>query len=188
MEEGDLLTAARALDSLCRVVAPEISHFCAYIAGSQVHPMDAAQETLLELCRRLPTLRDPTAIRPWLYSIARNKVLAQRRWSWVRRWVPGASLDEEIDPAESPLRTMRLGRRAAMVEDILEHLNEEYRTVLVLHLLQGLSDSEVAACLGQKKTCAKSLIRRAKEGFLKQAKKLGYSHELQEFIEEDPED
>lgn len=150
--------------------------------------MDATQETLLELCRRLGTLREPTAVRPWLYSIARNKVMAQRRWGWVRRWVPGASLDGEIDPTESPHRAMCLGRRALMVEDTLEHLSEEHRTALVLHLLQGLSDSEVGECLGRKKTNAKSLIRRAKESFQKQAKKLGYERELSEVMSEEEED
>jgi RNA polymerase sigma-70 factor (ECF subfamily) len=179
-DEGDVLAQARALDALCRAVAPEIARFCAYIAGPRVNPMDATQETLLELCRRLGTLRDPAAVRPWLYSVARNKVMAQRRWSWVRRWMPGVSLDAEIDPQENPHRTLRLGRRARMVEETLELLPEEHRTALVLHLLQGLSDSEVAECMGRKKTNAKSLIRRAKEAFQKQAKKLGYDRELAE--------
>lgn len=94
--------------------------------------------------------------------------------------MPGANLDAEIDPHENPHRTLRLGRRARMVEEILEILPEEQRTALVLHLLQGLSDSEVAECMGRKKTNAKSLIRRAKEAFQKQAKKLGYARELAE--------
>jgi RNA polymerase sigma factor (sigma-70 family) len=179
-EDGDGVASTRALDALCRAVAPEMARFCAYIAGPRVNALDATQETLLELCRRLETIRDPGAVRPWLYSVARNKVLAQRRWSWVRRWVPGASLDAEIDPTENPHRSFCLGRRAMMVEEVLEQLPEEHRTALVLHLLQGLSDSEVATCLGRKKTNVKSLIRRAKESFQKQAKKLGYDRELAE--------
>ena len=187
-EEGDVVASARALDALCRAVAPEIARFCAYISGPRVNPMDATQETLLELCRRLGSLRDPAAIRPWLYSIARNKVMAQRRWGWVRRWVPGVNIDSEEDPAEGPHRALRLGRRAFMVEEVLEQLPEEHRTALVLHLLQGLSDSEVAECLGRKKTNAKSLIRRAKVSFEKQAKKLGYAEELAEVMAEDGEE
>jgi RNA polymerase sigma-70 factor (ECF subfamily) len=184
-DDGDDLAAARSLDALCRVIAPEISRFCAYIAGPRVNPMDAAQETLLELCRRLHSLRDPAAVRPWVYSVARNKVMAQRRWGWVKRWVPGVNLDGEIDPQESPDRALRLGRRAFLVEDVLERLPEEHRTALVLHLLQGMSDSEVAACMGRKKTNAKSLIRRAKESFQKQARKLGYEQEMAEVLGEE---
>lgn len=184
-EEGDALGASQALDALCRAVAPELARFCAYISGPRVNAMDATQETLLEVCRRLPSLRDPGAVRPWLYSVARNKVLAQRRWSWVRRWVPGVSLDDVIDTSVGPHREARLGRRASLVEEVLEHLPEEHRTALVLHLLQGLSDSEVAVCLGRKKTNAKSLIRRAKESFRKQAKKLGYERELSETLVEE---
>lgn len=179
-EDGDEVEAARALDALCRAAAPELSRFCAYIAGPRVNALDATQDALLEICRKLEGLRDPGAVRPWMYAVARNKVLAQRRWGWVRRWMPGVTLETVVDPSAGPFREARQERRATMVEEILERLPEEHRTALVLHLLQGLSDSEVAACLGRKKTNAKSLIRRAKESFRKQARKLGYERELAE--------
>ena len=187
-DDGDREATAQALDTLCRVVAPEVARFCAFLAGPRVNPLDAAQETLLEICRRLPSLREAGAIRPWVYSIARHKVLAQRRWSWVRRWVPGVSLDETVDRRAGPHHEARLHHRAALVEQVLERLPEEHRTALVLHLMQGMSDSEVAACLGRKKTCAKSLIRRAKESFRKQARALGCAHELAEVIDETDEE
>lgn len=186
-DDGDVAAAARALDALCRAVAPDVTRFCAYLAGPRVNPLDAAQETLLEICRRLPSLREAGAVRPWVYTIARHKVQAQRRWSWVRRWVPGVAIDDEIDRGAGPLREARLGRRAALVEQVLERLPEEHRAALALHLMQGLSDSEVAACLGQKKTCAKSLIRRAKESFRKQARALGCLHELAEVVDDEGE-
>lgn len=186
-EEGDSAGASRSLDALCRATLGEVCRFCAFIAGPRVNPMDAAQEAMIEACRKLPSLRDPTVFRAWLYSIARNKVIAQRRWGWVRRWVPGASLETTVDPSVGPYREVRVGRRARLVEEVLEALPEEQRTALVLHLLQGLSDSEVAACLDRKKTNIKSLIRRAKENFRKVARKMGHERELAETLGEDEE-
>jgi RNA polymerase sigma-70 factor (ECF subfamily) len=81
---------------------------------------------------------------------------------------------------------MCLGRRARLVEEVLEALPEEQRTAIALHVLQGLSDSEVAECLGKKKTNVKSLLRRAKENFRREVKRRGYEAELSDQI--DPEE
>jgi RNA polymerase sigma-70 factor (ECF subfamily) len=186
VEAGDEPHASRALDAICRQTAGEIARFCSFIAGPRVNALDAAQETMIEACRKLAGLREPAVFRSWLYSIARNKVVAQRRWHWVRRWVPGASLDGVLDPAPGPHREMCLGRRARLVEEVLEALPEEQRTAIALHVLQGLSDSEVAECLGKKKTNVKSLLRRAKENFRREVKRRGYEAELSDQI--DPEE
>jgi RNA polymerase sigma-70 factor, ECF subfamily len=180
--ESDERGASQALEVICRKTAPDIAKFCALIAGPRVNALDAAQETMIEACRRLPTLREPRAFRGWLYSIARNKVMAQRRWTWVRRWVPGSNLEVHEDPSAGPFREMALSRRSQMVERVLDELPEDQRTAIALHVLQGLSDSEVAECLGKKKTNVKSLIRRAKESFRKAVGRLGYEEELSEAL------
>lgn len=56
-------------------VRPRLHRFCARMCGSVLDGEDVVQETLAEAFFRLPSLRDPNRLEPWLFRIAHNKCI-----------------------------------------------------------------------------------------------------------------
>src|SRR5687768_15058141 len=84
----------RGLPPFERVVelhGPALLRFCRVQAGAG-HGEDCFQESLLAALRAYPALRDPRAIRSWLFSIALRKALDARR---TRAKTPRATIPVE---------------------------------------------------------------------------------------------
>jgi RNA polymerase sigma factor (sigma-70 family) len=84
--------------------------------------------------------------RPWLLRIIRNTCYT---WLERNRTVKPATLDEEIHPVVSPdpgpVSRLIESEDRQLLSDALEELPAEYREVIVLRDLEGLSYKEVAS-------------------------------------------
>jgi RNA polymerase sigma factor (sigma-70 family) len=84
--------------------------------------------------------------RPWLLRIIRNTCYT---WLERNRTVKPATLDEEIHPVVSPdpgpVSRLIQSEDRQLLSDALEELPAEYREVIVLRDLEGLSYKEVAS-------------------------------------------
>ena len=84
--------------------------------------------------------------RPWLLRIIRNTCYT---WLERNRTVKPATLDEEIHPVVSPdpgpVNRLIQSEDRQLLSDALEELPAEYREVIVLRDLEGLSYKEVAS-------------------------------------------
>jgi RNA polymerase sigma-70 factor (ECF subfamily) len=106
---------------------------------------DLAQEVFLIVHRKLESFDRSRPMRPWLIGIASRVVLHHYR-SARRRPGDRASADEldvervELAPGESPVD--REARR--LLGALLETLEPERRTELILHELEGFSVPEIA--------------------------------------------
>jgi RNA polymerase sigma-70 factor (ECF subfamily) len=117
---------------------------------------DAVQDTLIEVWRSLPTLRDPDAFEGWLQKIlvrACHRAVSARRRRVVE--VPGLEIDTPI-PSHEPTVDDR-----DQIERAFRRLTLEQRTVLVLHQHAGLALAESAAILGIPVGTMKSRLNRA---------------------------
>src|SRR3954453_6010900 len=56
-----------------------ILSFCRHLVGSRQEAEDAVQQTFLAAYRGLLRSDDPIALRPWLYTIARNNCVSALR-------------------------------------------------------------------------------------------------------------
>ena len=117
---------------------------------------DAVQETLIDVWRSLPTLRDPDAFEGWLQRIlvrACHKAVQAR----VRRTVEvqGLEIDAPIPSGEG------LVDDRDELERAFRRLTVEQRTVLVLHHHLQLPLAESAAILGIPVGTMKSRLNRA---------------------------
>jgi RNA polymerase sigma-70 factor, ECF subfamily len=56
-------------------VRPRLHRFCARMCGSVLDGEDVVQETLADAFFRLPSLRDPSRLEPWLFRMAHNKCI-----------------------------------------------------------------------------------------------------------------
>jgi RNA polymerase sigma-70 factor (ECF subfamily) len=117
---------------------------------------DAVQETLIEVWRSLPTLREPDAFEGWLQRIlvrACHRAVQSRRRRLVE--IPGLEIDAPVDSHERDVDDRD------QIERAFRRLTLEQRTVLVLSHHLGLSLAESAAVLGIPLGTMKSRLNRA---------------------------
>lgn len=126
--------------------------------GDEHAAYDLRQETFIRAWRHFAQVRDYDRPLAWLYRVATNLALNERRG---RR--PTASLtDEEELTASDP--SWRLAERD-LVHQTLQALPPRERQALALRSGQGLSCEEVADVLEISATAARSLLWRARERF-----------------------
>jgi RNA polymerase sigma-70 factor (ECF subfamily) len=106
---------------------------------------DAMQEVFTAALTKLGDLRDPAAFGPWLGSIARNCAR-----DWFKRHRNTRELAHEPGELEAARETAgheRLADALSLLEAMRE-LSEDYREILVLRFVEGLSGAEIAEQLG----------------------------------------
>ena len=94
---------------------------------------------------KLDDLRDPSSFGPWLGSIARNCAR-----DWFKRHRNTRELAHEPGDLEVARETVGhegLADALSLLEAMRE-LSEDYREILVLRFVEGLSGSEIAEQLG----------------------------------------
>jgi len=153
-----------AREAIFRDWLPVVLRWCSRLGGPTVDPEDAAHDVLITVLTRMHTLRDPAAFPSWVFGITRRTLAWHRRKAWVRRWVPGLSLDlpSNEEPPEGAAAAHELQVR---VRALLEHLPAELREVLILCDLEERPDEAVAELLGLPTGTVKSRLRRARQRF-----------------------
>ena len=140
---------------------------------SQVREPEAAadltQQTFVRAWQSLPRLRQTGAFRGWLHRIAMNLIRDEAKSGRVRLEVQASELGNsdwaergsalEEGPEEAALRD-ELRRR---VWEALALLPAEQRAVVVLHHLEGLPVTEIAAATGVRPGTVMSRLSRARE-------------------------
>ena len=139
--------------------------FCRHMLGSREEAEDVVQHTFIAAYRALLTDdEDVSALKPWLYAIARNRCVSVLR---VRRehvgledaetWVPAtAGLSAEVE--------QRADLRALLYD--LQRLPDDQRAALVLAELGAESYDEIALILDVPTAKIKALVFQAREGLM----------------------
>ncbi|MEM9713365.1 MAG: sigma-70 family RNA polymerase sigma factor [Actinomycetota bacterium] len=120
---------------------------------------DATQDTFLAAWERIEQLRDPDKLRPWLFAIARNRVIGRSRAD--AKATPSEEVFEVAvdDQTADALHAAALGR---LMWDAAEGLEERDRLLLELSVRQGLEGSELAEAMGIPPARAYTLTNRVK--------------------------
>jgi RNA polymerase sigma-70 factor (ECF subfamily) len=124
---------------------PLLGYALRLTGGDRQRAEDVVQETLLRAWRHPETLeRTPDAVRPWLFTVARNIAVDAYRARRARPTEAGPDgldlipVDDEVDRA----------LEAWQVTDALASLSVDHRQVLVETYYRGRSVAEAAAALG----------------------------------------
>src|SRR5215217_2181365 len=135
--------------------------FCRHMLGSREEAEDAVQHTFAAAFSDLQ--RDgerKIALKPWLYTIARNRCLSLLR---TRR-------EQTTEVMELPTEGLheQVARRSELRDVLadLRELPEEQRAALLLAEAGDLSHPEVAAVLGCEVARVKALVFRARSGLI----------------------
>lgn len=179
-----MFDAARRGDPMAReelldIVLPEVLQWCTRLGGPKVDAEDACHDVLIVLLDRLEKVQDEERLRSWLFGVTRRVLAQHRRKAWVRRWVPGLTVDT-ADPVAAPDRDAALSQTTARVRQVLEELPAAERECLVLFDLEERPESEVAEILDIPIGTARSRVRSAREKFRRIAKRYNLTGQVVE--------
>ncbi|HYM54028.1 MAG TPA: sigma-70 family RNA polymerase sigma factor [Solirubrobacteraceae bacterium] len=135
--------------------------FCVYMLGSRQDAEDAVQATFASAYRALQADGRPVAVRPWLFTIARNDCL-----SILRRRHPTVELNGEPALGGDPLRELELHEEVRHTFESLRKLPERQRAALVLAELHGLSQVEIGVVLGVRAEQVKAYVYQARSSLI----------------------
>jgi RNA polymerase sigma-70 factor (ECF subfamily) len=144
---------------------------------------DVVQEVFIRVYEKLHLFGFRSSFSSWLWRLARNHALQQRRKQVRRpRWLSlSGSKDErpQHEPAAlgSPQADMLEEQREAAVSRMLRELPEEYRSVLNLYYLGEHTYESIAELTGIPLNTVRTRLRRAKQRLAELARNAGWDYE-----------
>jgi RNA polymerase sigma-70 factor (ECF subfamily) len=156
-QSGDPAEFGRLLEPYRR----ELLAYCYRFLGSPLDAEDLVQETMLRAWRRRDTFNQPVSFRAWLYKIASNTFLSDRRKR--SREDPLMDGAEEFLPAATVDSVSQLDARdlLAEVESYVLGLPPKQRIALILRKYHELGYDEIAANLNSTEAAARANVHEA---------------------------
>jgi RNA polymerase sigma-70 factor, ECF subfamily len=139
------------------------------IADAEVE--DVCQRVFEVVHRQLPEFRGDARVTTWLFGITRRVVSDHRRSAYERR----RNLHEtEIEIAEPPdqERVLAQHQARALLDRLLEELDEDKRTVFVLCELEGMAVKDAAELLATPVQTVYSRLHAARERLEKSVRRI----------------
>jgi RNA polymerase sigma-70 factor, ECF subfamily len=162
--EGD----SSAFERLYRSHSPRVYAVCLRMIGDPTEAEDLTQEAFLLLLRKIHTFRGESALSTWLHRLTVNLVLMHRR----KKSPPIVSIEAAANPDDqTDSSEIDIGTRDLLLEGSIDRVNlarciarlsAGYRTMFVLHDIQGYEHHEIAAILGRSVGDSKSQLHKAR--------------------------
>lgn len=158
---------AEAFATLFKAHKTRVYSLCLRMTNNVAEAEDLTQDAFLQVFRKLSTFQGNSALSTWIYRIAVNTVLMRFR----KKTLSQISLDEPRSNGESNAAPREYGSRdrnlAGCVDRItlkeaIRELPEGYRTVFLLHEVEGYEHNEIAGFLGCSTGNSKSQLHKAK--------------------------
>lgn len=151
---------------------PKIVRYLKRLVGES-EAEDAAQESFVKISRSLDTFRGESSLSTWIYRIATNTAMDHLRSSSSKRDAEDKNLptDEGAGPIdETPLLDTVLIRKDMneCIRGIVDALPDDYRTVLVLSEIEGLTNAEIAEVTNISLDTVKIRLHRARKKLRKE--------------------
>lgn len=140
---------------------------CLRMTGNTAEADDLAQEAFLQLFRKIATFRGESAFSTWLHRLSVNVVLMHLR----RKGLPEVSLEETTEPSQEdgPKRDIGTPDLALVgsvdrvnLERAIQRLPPGYRTIFVLHDMEGYEHNEIAEMMRCSIGNSKSQLHKAR--------------------------
>ncbi len=109
---------------------------------------DVCQDVFVIVHRKLAEFAHRSTLRTWLYGIAVRCAANYRRRAHVVREVPGALDDVELTVHAEQPQAVADRQARALLDRMIEELDDDKRAVFVLFELEELSMAEVAEAVG----------------------------------------
>ena len=160
-----------AFETLVLAYEKSVYNITLRMTGNSEDASDMTQEAFIKAYNSLQSFRGDSKFSVWIYRIATNVCLdfirSRSRKPTVSLSVADKDGDEvELDVADESQSPEQLLDRQMTRESVrrgLETLTPEYRQILLLREIQGLSYDEISQCLGLEVGTVKSRIFRARK-------------------------
>jgi RNA polymerase sigma-70 factor, ECF subfamily len=161
-----------ALEQALGLLQNTVFSFSMRVCGQREDAEDTMQEVLLKSVPHLPRFDSPKALVVWLYKVAKNRCLMSRRRS---KFAPAQDLSlEQLMPDRKELEKLGAdgginpeafairSEEAKRLRSAIQKLPPQYRIVLVLRDMEGLSDEEVTEITGLRAGTVRVRLHRAR--------------------------
>ena len=136
-----------------------------HVVGHAEDARDIVQETLVQAFIKLESFRRQSAFYTWLYRIAFNTAISQRRLRRPMVSMDGTRGNPHVEPADgenNPAENLEQKERCRQVRQAIAQLAEEYRTVIVLREIDGCCYETIAEVLDLPIGTVRSRLHRAR--------------------------
>ena len=136
---------------------------CLRMTSNPTEAEDLAQEVFIQLFRKIGSFRGESAFTTWLHRLTVNQVLMHFRKRSVRdekTTEEGETPDQAVLGTENPGRMHVVDRIA--LDNAIAQLPNGYRTVFVLHDVEGYEHEEIGRMLGCAVGTSKSQLHKAR--------------------------
>lgn len=177
----ELLDAARGGDrpALEELLLRHLSGLRAFVrlrAGPLVRRREAESDLVQSVCREVLLHAGDfrhggePAFRHWLYATAVRKILNKQEFHTAQRrdlraeeapTADGAGVLAAYATFSSPSRHLVTAEELARIEQAFDALPDDYREVVLLSRVVGLTRAEVAAAMGRTESSVRNLLHRA---------------------------
>jgi RNA polymerase sigma-70 factor (ECF subfamily) len=156
-----------AFSTLFHAHKARIYSVCLRMTNNAAEAEDLTQDAFLQVFRKIATFRGDSAFSTWLHRIAVNTVLMHFR----KKSLSQVSLDEPYSNSDGAKIRREYGskdnRLAGCVDRValasaIKELPHGYRTIFLLHEVEGYEHQEIAEILGCSVGNSKSQLHKAK--------------------------
>jgi RNA polymerase sigma-70 factor (ECF subfamily) len=172
-----------AMEKALALLQETVFSFSMRVCQQREDAEDTMQEVLLRSVPLLSKFESPKALVVWLYKVAKTRCLMSRRKS---KFAPKQDLSlEELMPDPEELATIVQdgvnpetfaiqSQEARWLRQAIQKLPAQYRIVLVLRDMEGLTDEEVAEITGLRAGTVRVRLHRARLFVRKEVFKQGH--------------
>ena len=157
-------------ERLYRMYSRRVYSLCMRMTGDTAKAEDLTQEAFVHLYRKLDTFRGESAFYTWFYRLAVNVVLMQLRKA---RKAQKVSIEDSInpDPIDPSARPQEIRATDGTLTATLDRVNLQraidalppgYRTVFVLHDIEGYEHHEISEMTALSVGTSKSQLHKAR--------------------------
>jgi RNA polymerase sigma-70 factor, ECF subfamily len=172
MSEAEAIDASmagdqRAFEVLYNLHKRRVYSLCLRMVNNVAEAEDLTQEAFMQLFRKIATFRKESAFSTWLHRLTVNVVLMHLR----KKGLDEVSLDQEPDEDAQELPKKEYGGddlnlvgavdRVTLEKSIAE-LPRGYKTIFVLHDIEGYEHNEIAEMIGCSIGNSKSQLHKAR--------------------------
>ncbi|MBZ5720292.1 MAG: sigma-70 family RNA polymerase sigma factor [Acidobacteriia bacterium] len=161
-KQGD----AEAFEALYNLHKRRVYSLCLRMTANSAEAEDLTQEAFLQLFRKIGTFRGESAFSTWLHRMSVNVVLMRLR----KKGLPVVPLEDTLETEdEAPKKELGAPDPALagsvdrlQLQRAIEALPPGYRSIFVLHDVEGYEHNEIAELVGCSIGNSKSQLHKAR--------------------------
>ena len=188
MDEQILIKQAQsgdtdAFEQLARLYGAQVYNFCCRMTNNTHDAEDIAQDVFIKIYGGIKKFkhRGEGSFRRWVYTVANNACTdaLRKKKSRIRpdsldaaiETEDGVLYNEPVSPESTPEETVLKKERQEILKQAIAELPAQFRQMIVLRDVRGLSYSDIAQITGNNPGTVKSKISRARACLREQLKK-----------------